>query len=99
MEFSQETPGSSHFTPAEDNQDTSNLDKRRKNPSRLNKNWLRGLAHGQTLLPVKFSVLSRNKSVQITVMSPLTHHILPLVPRLQKVRKKRGKTVEMGQGF
>ena len=35
MEFSLETPGSSHFTPAEDNQDTSNRDKRRKNPSTL----------------------------------------------------------------
>ena len=35
MEFSLETPGSSHFTPSEDNQDTSNRDKRRKNPSRL----------------------------------------------------------------
>jgi hypothetical protein len=35
MEFSLETPGSSHFTTSEDNQDTSNRDKRRKNPSRL----------------------------------------------------------------
>ena len=35
MEFSLESPGSSHFTSPEDNQDTSNRDKWRKNPSTL----------------------------------------------------------------
>ena len=35
MEFSLETPGSSHFTPPGDNQDTWKRDKRRKNPSTL----------------------------------------------------------------
>jgi hypothetical protein len=37
MEFSLETPGSSHFTLAEDNQNTSNCNKRRKNPSTLHR--------------------------------------------------------------
>ena len=35
MELNLGAPGSSHFTPAEDNQNTSNRDKRRKNPSTL----------------------------------------------------------------
>ena len=35
MEFSLETPGSSHFTPSDGNQDTLKRDKRRKNPSAL----------------------------------------------------------------
>ena len=35
MEFSLEKPGNPHFTPAEDNQDTSKRDKWRKNPSTL----------------------------------------------------------------
>ena len=35
MDFHLEKPGSSHFTPGDDNQATSNCDTRRKNPSRL----------------------------------------------------------------
>jgi hypothetical protein len=35
MELNLGAPGSSHFTPAEDNQNTSNRGKRRKNPSTL----------------------------------------------------------------
>jgi hypothetical protein len=35
MELNLGAPRSSHFTPTEDNQDTSNRDKRHKNPSTL----------------------------------------------------------------
>jgi hypothetical protein len=35
MEFSLEAPGSLHFTPSEDNQNSSNREKRRKTPSTL----------------------------------------------------------------
>jgi hypothetical protein len=105
MELNLGAPGSSHFTPAADNQDTSNRDKRRKNPStlccdkkQLNKIVHRGQVHDLTL-PVKFSMLSRDMSAQInTVMSPHTHPILPLVMTAKSKNESKINREKGGKG-
>ena len=53
MEFSLESPGSSHFTAPEDNQDTWKRDKRRKNPSTLRRDKKRAeQRRAQVAVPV-----------------------------------------------
>ena len=94
MEFSLETPGSSHFTPSDGNQDTLKRDKRRKNPSTRDKSaqsydvpsWL------VRREAMELCVMSRITSNQI-VLSPPTHTISQLAPRPRKVRiRKRIKS-------
>ena len=45
MEFSLEAPGSLHLTPSDDNQNSSNREKRRKTPSTLRRDKKRGEKH------------------------------------------------------
>ena len=45
MEFSLEAPGSLHFTPSDDNQNSSNREKRRKTPSTLRRDKKRSERH------------------------------------------------------
>ena len=100
MEFSLESPGSSHFTAPEDNQDTWKRDKRRKNPSTLRRDKKRAeQRRAQAAGPVpgagpaQHAVEEHERQIK-TGRSPLTRIILPLVPRPGKVRRKRRKSVK-----